>query len=153
VARIDRASRVVRASPAAIYRAHTDPAALAAWRAPTGMRGEVYSFDAREGGGYRMALIYVAAGQGKTTDDADVFEGRFLELVPDRKIVEQVVFETDEADFAGPMTLTTTLTPVADGTRVEVAITNVPPGITPEDHQAGMTSSLANLAAFVEEAG
>lgn len=150
MARIDRASRTIEASPAAIYRAHLDPDALAVWRAPEGMRGEVYSFDPREGGRYRMALVYVAGGQGKTTGKADVFEGRFLELVSDRRIVEQVRFETDDAAFAGAMTITTTFTAVDGGTRVDVAISDVPPGISAEDHQAGMDSSLANLAAFVE---
>lgn len=150
MARIDRASRTIEASPAAIYRAHLDPAALAAWRAPKGMRGEVYSFDPREGRGYRMALVYVAGGQGKTNAKADVFEGRFVELIPDRRIVEQVRFETDDAAFAGAMTITTTFTAVDGGARVDVAISNVPPGISAEDHKAGMDSSLANLAAFVE---
>jgi uncharacterized protein YndB with AHSA1/START domain len=130
MARIDRASRMIEAPPAAIYRAHLDPAALAAWRAPQGMRGEVYSFDPREGGGYRMALVYVAGGQGKTNDKADVFEGRFVELIPDRRIVEQVRFETDDAAFAGAMTITTTFTAVDGGAQVDVAISHVPAGIS-----------------------
>lgn len=150
MARIDRAGRTIRASAEAVYRAHLDPDALATWRAPDGMRGEVYSFDAREGGGYRMALIYEGDGQGKTSGKADVFEGTFVELVPDRKIVERVTFESDDPAFGGGMTLTTTLTPVDGGVRVDVAISDVPSGISPEDHQAGMDSALANLAAFVE---
>lgn len=152
MARIDRASRTIKASPAAIYRAHVDPAALATWRAPEGMRSEVYSFDAREGGSYRMALIYVADGQGKTTAKADVFVGQFVELVPDRRIVERISFESDDQAFGGAMTITTRFRPMDGGTRVDVAIADVPPGISPEDHQAGMDSSLANLAAFVETA-
>jgi uncharacterized protein YndB with AHSA1/START domain len=150
MARIDRASRTIRASARAIYRAHLDPDALAAWRAPSGMRAEVYSFEAREGGGYRMALVHVGEGQGKSTEKADVFEGRFVELVPDRRIVERVTFETDDPAFRGAMTIATTLTPIEAGTRIDVAISDVPPGVTSEDHQSGMDSSLANLAAFVE---
>ncbi|WP_296595618.1 SRPBCC domain-containing protein [Phenylobacterium sp.] len=150
MARIDRASRIIGASAQALYRAHLDPAALAAWRAPDGMRGEVHRLDPTQGGGYRMVLVYEGDGQGKTTDKADVFEGTFVELVDDRRIVERVTFESDDPDFAGAMTIATTFTPVAAGTRVDVAISDVPPGITPQDHQAGMDSSLANLAAFVE---
>ncbi len=48
------------------------------------------------------------------------------------------------------MTITTTLTPVAGGTEVGIACENVPEGITAADHQVGMASTLANLAAFVE---
>ena len=64
--------------------------------------------------------------------------------------MERVVFESDDPQFAGAMTITTTLTPAPGGTAVVVAAQDVPAGITPEDHQAGMDSSLANLAAFVE---
>lgn len=151
--RIDRASRVIKASPDAVYRAFLDPDAVAAWRPPQGMAAEIYAFDPREGGGYRMAFVYLAEGQGKTTDQADVFEGRFSELVPGRRIVERVTFESADAAFAGAMTLTTSFIPVDGGTRVDVSIRDVPSGITPEDHQAGMDSSLANLAQFVEGAG
>ncbi len=73
--RTDRASRVIAAPAANIYRALLDPQAVAAWRPPEGMTAEVHSFDAREGGGFRMAFIYRAADHsapGKTTDDADV---------------------------------------------------------------------------------
>ena len=48
------------------------------------------------------------------------------------------------------MRVTTTLTPVADGTRVTILCANVPPGISADDHQAGMASTLRNLAAFIE---
>lgn len=97
-----------------------------------------------------MAFIYLGEGRGKTTDKADVFDGRFVELIPNRRIVEQVEFNSADPRFAGVMTITTTLSPVADGTEVSVAATDVPPGISPEDHRMGMESSLANLAAFVE---
>jgi uncharacterized protein YndB with AHSA1/START domain len=150
MARIDRASRTIKATPHAIYGAHIDATSVAAWRPPEGMEAEVHAFDAREGGGYRMAFVHLGEGQGKTTEKADVFEGRFVELVPDRRIVEQVVFESEDPRFAGVMTITTVLTPVADGTEVAIAAENVPSGISAEDHQLGMDSSLANLAAFVE---
>lgn len=151
--RIDRASRVIRAPAHAIYQAFLTPEAIAAWRPPQGMTAEIHAFEPREGGLYRMAFVYQGEGQGKTSDKADVFEGRFVELVPDRRIVERVTFESADPRFAGAMTLTTTLTPVIDGTEVAVAAEDVPPGISPEDHRTGMDSSLANLAAFVEGRG
>jgi Activator of Hsp90 ATPase homolog 1-like protein len=48
------------------------------------------------------------------------------------------------------MTITTTLEPVAEGTRVTVCCEDVPSGIGESDHQAGLASTLENLAAFVE---
>lgn len=149
--RIDAASRIINASPQAIYQSFLDPQALAAWRPPKGMTARIFAFEPREGGRYRMAFEYEDASEpGKSADNTDVFEGRFVELVPGRRIVEVVTFESDDPRFAGEMTITTTLEPVDGGTRVTSACSDVPEGISPEDHEAGIASSLENLAAFVE---
>jgi len=151
--RTDKASRLIKASPHAIYRAHLDPQAIARWRAPKGMTAKVDVFEPRAGGAYRMALVYDRPSpgvRGKTSEDADVFEGRFAELVPDQRIVEVVRFESDDPAFAGEMRLTTSLAPKAEGTEVTVLAENVPRGISAADHAAGIASSLANLAAYVE---
>ncbi|MDK1384071.1 hypothetical protein QN224_01465 [Sinorhizobium sp. 8-89] len=83
--RTDTASRVVKASPLAIYRALLDPAAVAVWLPPDGMRGEIERFEPREGGVYRMALIYEQpnhAPRGKTSAATDIVEGRFVQVIP-----------------------------------------------------------------------
>src|SRR5688572_11586337 len=146
-------SRVIKAPAHKIYRAFLDPSAVAVWRPPKGMTARVYAFDPHAGGGYRMAFVYSDGGQanrGKSSEDADIVEARFAELVPDARIVEVVRFQSDDAAFSGEMTLTTTLAPAPGGTRVTVLAENVPPGIRPEDHEAGIASSLENLARFVE---
>lgn len=149
--RTDTGSRIINASPATIYRALVDPEAVASWRPPAGMRAEILAFDASEGGTFRMAFIYEDAGShGKTSDNADVFAGRFVELAPDRRVVEVIEFESDDPAFTGAMRIVTTLEPVGDGTRVTVSCQDVPPGIGEDDHQNGIASSLANLAAFTE---
>jgi hypothetical protein len=51
------------------------------------------------------------------------------------------------------MRITWVLEPARDGTLVTVRCDDVPSGIRAEDHQAGLTSTLDNLAAFVEESG
>ena len=151
MSRTDAASRVIRASAQKIYTAHLDPQAVAKWRPPQGMRAEIYNFDAREGGGYRMAFVYEDTSvPGKTSAHADVFGGRFVELVPGERIVERVEFQSDDPAFAGAMTITTALVAVKDGTEVGIVCENVPEGISAADHQVGMASTLANLAAFVE---
>lgn len=151
--RVDSASRVIHASPAAIYRAHMDPQALISWLPPEGMKGRVERFEPRVGGTYRMVLTYdepSTSAQGKTTDNSDCVEGRFVELIPDRLIAQLVTFDSDDAAFAGEMKITWTFMPVAEGTRVDVRCENVPSGIRPEDHAAGLSSSLENLARFCE---
>lgn len=150
--RTDTASRIIMASREAIYQAHIDPTAIAAWRPPKGMTCRIYEFDPQEGGTYRMAFVYPETEQtkGKTSEHEDVFTGRFLEVIPNKRIVEVVQFESDDPAFAGEMTISTTFTQVASGTEVSVKAENVPTGIKREDHQMGMDSSLQNLAEFTE---
>ncbi|GHC86697.1 hypothetical protein GCM10007079_30190 [Nocardiopsis terrae] len=150
--RVDRGARVVAAPAAVVYRAMTEQGSLEAWLPPEDMTGRVERFDPRPGGGFRMVLTYLDAGtgQGKTSDSTDATEIEFVELVPDERVVQRVVFDSEEPDFSGTMTMTWLLTAVPGGTRVTVEATGVPPGISPGDHAAGLASSLANLAAHVE---
>jgi hypothetical protein len=48
------------------------------------------------------------------------------------------------------MTMTWELSAVDGGTRVEIRADDVPTGISAEDHAAGLASSLANVAAYLE---
>lgn len=143
MANVHSASRTILATPCAIFRAFLDPESVASWRPPIGMTAKILAFDPREGGGYRMAFIYDdGKSRGKSTENADIFEGRFVTLEPDSKIVEAVSFESDDPAFAGTMTITTTLVPVSDGTKVTFTAENVPSGISEQDHRGGMLSTL-----------
>lgn len=151
--RTDIARRFVRAPAASIYRALVDAAAVARWLPPAGMTGQVHAFDPRPGGAYRMSLTYRAEDgvqRGKTSAQTDMVSGRFLELVPDRRVVQTVEFESDDPAFAGVMTMRWDIEPEPGGATVTITAINVPPGVRPEDHDAGMRSTLENLAAFVE---
>ena len=151
--RTDRGSRLIKASPAAIYSAYLDRQAVAIWRPPAGMTAEVAEFDPRAGGGYRMAFLYPDDGhQGKTTANADFFSGSFLELVPERRIVEVVEFDSEDAELKGEMTIVTSLEwqEESRATLVSVECRDVPPGIGEGDHLEGIASSLSNLARYLE---
>lgn len=150
--RKDIASRIVKAPPQAVYEAFMNPKALVAWLPPEGMEGRIDAFDAREGGTYRMTLTYTDPDHpaGKTSDNSDVAQGEFLELVPGKRIVQRIVFESEDPAFAGAMMMTWNLDEVSEGTEVTIICENVPEGISQNDHEAGMNSTLANLAAFLE---
>ncbi|MFD6100401.1 SRPBCC family protein [Nocardiopsis flavescens] len=150
--RVDRGERRVAAPAGDVYRALLDPAALERWLPPEDMTGRMEHFDARPGGGFRMTLTYREPGHGKTDAGTDVVEVGFAELVPGERVVQRAVFDSDDPAFAGTMTMTWTLAPDGDATVVSVAARDVPPGISAEDHAAGLASSLAKLAAFVEPA-
>lgn len=146
------ASRTILATPRAIFRVLLDGEAMANWRPPAGMTARVEHFDPRPGGGYRMVLIYPDDGEarGKSSAREDVIDGRFIDVFPDERLVEEVRFDSGDPRFQGTMTITTLLAPVRDGTRVTITATNVPAGISEGDHRAGMESTLRNLANFVE---
>lgn len=149
--RTDSATRVIAASPQAIYRALQDAEAWLKWLPPKGMTGHIYEFEARPGGKYRMALTYSNdQSRSKTSEDTDVVKGHFLEFVPDERVVYLVTFESGDPAFAGEMKISWHLSPVRGGTTVTVICENVPDGIRQEDHDAGLQSSLENLATFVE---
>lgn len=150
--RTDTAFRVVTAPHDRVYAALVDPGALTVWLPPEGMSGRFERFDAKPGGSYRLVLTYAdaSAAPGKTTADTDVVEAHFADLTPGVRVVQAVDFVSDDPAQAGTMTMTWELTPVADGTRVEFRADDVPAGISAEDHAAGLASSLANLAAYLE---
>lgn len=99
-----------------------------------------------------MALTYEGAEHtpGKSSEHSDVVEGRFVELVPNVRVVQLIEFESDDPAFGGSMTMTWSLIRVSGGTEVSISCENVPNGISKEDHAIGLASSLKNLAAFVE---
>ena len=148
-----RVSRIIHASPKAIYEAFLDPAAVASWLPPDGMTGEVHAFEAHEGGAFRLSLTYQDprhSPPGKTASDRDTVQGRFVTLLPYERIVEIVVFESEDPAFAGEMTITWTLADVGAETEVSVLCEDIPAGVRPEDNETGSRSSLEKLAAFVE---
>jgi uncharacterized protein YndB with AHSA1/START domain len=146
-------SRIIKAPRRKVYQAFLDPKTVAAWLAPETMRVTVHTFDAREGGQFRISLTYQRpqnSQRGKTAGDTDTYHGRFVKLVPDEMIVEAIEFESKEPRFAGEMRMTVMLADVDGGTDVSLLYENVPAGIRPEDNEAGSRQSLNKLAALVE---
>ncbi|MDB5486712.1 MAG: ATPase [Reyranella sp.] len=144
-----RAARVIRATPEQIYEAFMDPAILVVWLPPGDMTGKLHKFEGRVGGGYEMSLFYPVTDQaapGKTADNEDRVSVRFVELAPPRRIVEVVTFHTDDASLKGEMTIEIGIEPVAGGTEVSFVCTDLPPGLRPEDNEAGSRESLEKLA-------
>lgn len=144
-----RTSRIIKASPEKLYEAFMDPAILITWLPPGKMTGKLHAFDGRVGGGFRLSLFYPpddSSFRGKTTEKEDLSEVRFVELVPQRKIVEAVTFVTDDPALKGEMTITVTFDEVPGGTEVTFACTDLPPGLRAEDNDEGARQSLEQLA-------
>ena len=142
---------MIAASPEDVYAAFVDAVALTAWLPPAGMSGRIERFDPRPGGSYRMVLTYVDAptSGGKATSDSDIVDVRFVDIVPGVRVVQEVDFVSDDPAYAGTMTMTWEVTGVEGGTRVDITADDVPDAVSPEDHAAGLNSSLANLAKYL----
>src|SRR4051794_20620641 len=107
MARRDSAAREIRAEPQRVYAALLDPEALLQWLPPDGMTGRFEYFDGRVGGSYRLVLTYedAATGSGKTSENADITDVRFIELVPNMRVRQTADFVSDDSAFSGTMTM------------------------------------------------
>ncbi|MFC3712113.1 SRPBCC family protein [Sphingoaurantiacus capsulatus] len=147
-----RLTRHVAAPPHRVYAALITPDDLVCWMVPDGMTMTVHHLDARVGGSFRISLTYDApTDSGKSDAQTDSYHGQFVELIPAERMVQTMEFESDDPSMHGTMTATYTLTPTPDGGTHLVAVhADVPPGIRPEDNEAGWSESLGKLAALVE---
>jgi uncharacterized protein YndB with AHSA1/START domain len=150
--RTDRASRVIAAPVVHVFDALVNRDALLAWLPPRGMTARFERFDPRPGGSYRLVLTYADPGdsRGKSSADSDIVEARYVDIVPNVRVVQAVDFVSDDPEFAGTMMMTWAVAAVDGGTRVDITADDVPGGIFADDHATGLISSLENLATYVE---
>jgi uncharacterized protein YndB with AHSA1/START domain len=125
-----------------VYRAFTDPDAMAKWLPPNGYTGRVHAMDARVGGLYRMSFTNFTTGQGHA------FGGQYLELVPHERLRYTDVFE--DPGMPGTMETSVVLRAVDCGTEVRIEQSGLPEMIPLEGCYLGWQESLVQLAKLVE---
>ena len=102
--------RIINTSPQKIYRAFTDPVAMASWIPPYGFLCVVHSMDVRPGGSYRMSFINFSTGNENS------FGGTYLELEPNEFIKYSDKFE--DPILPGEMITSVWLKKVLCGTEI-----------------------------------
>ena len=137
-----RLHRVLRTSPAKVYRAFTEPGAMAKWLPPYGFTCTVHHMDVRVGGTFRMSFHIFSSGQGHS------FCGEYLELVPDERI--RYTDRFDDPKLPGVLEVTVLLKPVLCGTELSIVQSGIPDAIPLEMCYLGWQESLAQLATLVE---
>jgi uncharacterized protein YndB with AHSA1/START domain len=135
-------NRVLRASPERVYRAFLDADAMAKWLPPDGFTGRVHHLEPRKGGTYRMSFTNFTTGRIHS------FQGEFLELVPNVRLVYTDRF--DDPALAGEMRTTVELRKVPVGTEVEIVQEGIPAVIPVDACYLGWQDSLVLLAKLVE---
>jgi uncharacterized protein YndB with AHSA1/START domain len=145
-------SRIILAAPRAIFRAFVDPETFLKWRAPADRDARLLAFEAGTGGGYRIELVQrdPENPQSAPGTGGDLIEARFLDLLPDERVVEAVAFRAQDQRLARDMTITTTFVAVVGGTKVTVTAEGMPDGIDAKDHADHMAAALKKLADLLE---
>lgn len=134
--------RVLRATPERVYRAFLDADAMTKWLPPHGFTGKVHHLDAKVGGTYSMSFTNFTTGHSHT------FGGKYLELVPNERILHTDKF--DDPNLPGDMQTKISLKPVFCGTELSVVQEGIPEAIPPEACYLGWQESLTLLAQLVE---
>lgn len=137
-----RLHRVLRTSPAKVYRAFLEPDAMAKWLPPYGFTCKVHHMEPTVGGGFRMSFHNFSTGNGLS------FSGEYLELVPNERL--RYTDRFDDPGLPGVLEVTVSLKAVSCGTELSVVQENIPEAIPLEMCYLGWQESLLQLAALVE---
>ena len=137
-----RLHRVFKATPERLYKAFTNPDALAKWMPPHGFFAKVHSMDFKVGGKYRMSFTNLGTGSTHS------FGGEYLEIVPNQRIRHTDQF--DDANLPGTMTVTVEIKRVMVGAELNILQEGVPDVIPAEACYLGWGESLDLLKALVE---
>ncbi len=137
-----RLHRVLRAKPERVYRAFTDPDAMAKWLPPHGFTGRVHHLDAKVGGTFKMSFTNF------NTMKSHSFGGTYLEMKPGELL--RYTDQFDDPNLPGTMITTVTLRAVFCGTELNVTQEGIPAMIPAEACYMGWQESLTLLMQLVE---
>jgi uncharacterized protein YndB with AHSA1/START domain len=134
--------RVLAAPPEKVFRAFTEPDAMASWLPPYGFIAKVHSMDVKKGGSYKMSFINF------TTGNAHSFGGEYVEIKPNELIKYTDRF--DDPNLPGEMVTTIQLKAVSCGTELIATQEGIPAAIPTEMCYLGWQDSLDKLKRLVE---
>jgi uncharacterized protein YndB with AHSA1/START domain len=138
-----RLRRVIKAPPERIYQCFLDPDAYSKWLPPNGFTGKVHKMEPKVGGTFRMSFSTINRSW------TNFFGGKYVELVPNKRIVHTDRFE-DDSMGKGEMTVTIDFVPVQGGTELRIEQRGIPAGPAADGAPHGWSQSLENLARMCE---
>lgn len=134
--------RVIKASPEKIFRAFTDPLAMANWIPPYGFLCTVEKMDVQKGGSFKMTFINF------TTGNSHSFGGEYQDILPNEYL--QYSDRFDDPNLPGELTTKVWLKKVSCGTEVKITQEGIPEMIPVEMCYLGWQESLDKLMRLVE---
>lgn len=133
---------MLKTSPEKLYRAFTEPAAMASWIPPYGFVCIVHEMNAVQGGTFRMSF------QNFTTGHSHSFGGTYVEMKPNELLKYTDKF--DDPNLPGEMTTTVWMSKNLAGTELKIEQTGIPDAIPAEMCYLGWQESLDKLTRLVE---
>lgn len=134
--------RVLTCSPEKLFRAFLEPDAIVKWFPPHGFTCKIHQLDAKAGGVYKMSFTNF------TTGNSHSFSGKYLEIVPGKKL--RYTDKFDDPNLPGEMTTTIELNKVSCGTELSIVQTGIPDVIPAEMCYLGWQECLTQLKMLVE---
>lgn len=134
--------RMLKASPEKVYRAFTDPLAIASWLPPYGFLCTVHEMNPETGGTFKMSFTNFTTGNGHS------FGGKYLQVKPGEFL--QYTDQFDDPNLPGEMVTSVWLTKTIAGTDIKITQENIPEMIPAAMCYLGWQESLEKLAKLVE---
>lgn len=134
--------RVFTAPPEKVFKAFSDPDAMASWLPPYGFTCKVHHMEFKKGGSFKMSFINFSTGHGHS------FGGEYLEVKTNELLRYSDKF--DDPNLPGEMTTTVRFTAVSCGTEIHITQEGIPAIIPAEMCYLGWQESLEKLKKLVE---
>lgn len=134
--------RIIKANPEKVYRAFTEPDAMASWLPPYGFVCVVHNMEVKVGGSYKMSFKNFSTGNGHS------FGGEFLEIKPNEFLKYTDRF--DDPNLPGEMVTSVWLKKVTCGTELKIIQDGIPSVIPAEMCYLGWQESMEKLIKLVE---
>jgi uncharacterized protein YndB with AHSA1/START domain len=134
--------RVLKASPEKVFRAFTQPNAIAAWLPPYGFLCTVHQMNATTDGSFKMSFTNFSTGHSHS------FGGTYLEIKQNEFLKYTDKF--DDPNLPGEMTTTVSLRKTIVGTEIKITQEGIPAAIPAEMCYLGWQESLEKLTKLVE---
>lgn len=134
--------RVIKTTPEKLYRAFTEPAAMASWLPPYGFVCMVHEMNPVVGGTFKMSF------QNFTTGNSHSFGGTYLEMKQNEFLKYSDTF--DDPNMPGEIITTVWMSKNLAGTELKVEQTGIPDMIPAEMCYLGWQDSLDKLIRMVE---
>ena len=134
--------RVLKASPEKVYRAFTEPNALASWIPPYGFICTVHEMNVKVDGTFKMSFHNFSTGNGHS------FGGKYVEIKPNAFL--KYMDQCDDPNLPGEIITSVWLKKISVGTEIKILQEGIPAVIPTEMCYLGWQESLEKLAKLVE---